>query len=307
MRRKHLRKPAVEITAALATAIAGLPLLPTGIVSLSWNAAIAHEPSGFEQGQPFVIRLGDGKYYYATVERLYEQKGVEMLAYRWNDGTRFGQGYLPLSQNNESIFTLEQARRRGFAMVNEPPAAQAAAPVQSSTTPAPAEARAAREEASAPKGPLNRDEQREMVAAHNRWREKVGVPELSWSSKLAQTAQDWAKHIEQTRACRIDASAHSDRKDLGENLAYFSAIRYSNGTRRMQEVDPARVVDSWAGERKNYDYASDSCSGVCGHYTQIVWKSTEQVGCGRAICSDESQVWVCNYSPPGNFVGQKPY
>ena len=40
---------------------------------------------------------------------------------------------------------------------------------------------------------------------------------------------------------------------------------------------------------------------------KIVWSNTTEVGCGMALCSDNSQFWVCNYTPPGNYRGQKPY
>jgi pathogenesis-related protein 1 len=46
---------------------------------------------------------------------------------------------------------------------------------------------------------------------------------------------------------------------------------------------------------------------LCGHYTQVVWKNSMEVGGGMAICDNKSQVWVCNYNPPGNVEGEKPY
>jgi pathogenesis-related protein 1 len=67
------------------------------------------------------------------------------------------------------------------------------------------------------------------------------------------------------------------------------------------------VVDAWGNEVNYYSYADNSCSGVCGHYTQLVWQSTREVGCAMAVCGDKAQIWVCTYHPAGNFVGQKPY
>src|SRR5712691_6171246 len=59
-------------------------------------------------------------------------------------------------------------------------------------------------------------------------------------------------------------------------------------------------------EARNYDYASNRCHGVCGYYTQIVWRDTREVGCGVAR-GPGREVWVCDYSPPGNWVGRRPY
>jgi len=48
---------------------------------------------------------------------------------------------------------------------------------------------------------------------------------------------------------------------------------------------------------------------VCGHYTQVVWSGTTHVGCAAAIDAscEWAQVWVCQYSPPGNYMGQTAY
>jgi pathogenesis-related protein 1 len=46
---------------------------------------------------------------------------------------------------------------------------------------------------------------------------------------------------------------------------------------------------------------------MCGHYTQVVWKDSKEVGCAAYQCDDKSQVWVCQYKPAGNYVDQKPF
>ena len=142
-----------------------------------------------------------------------------------------------------------------------------------------------------------------IVEAHNKWRSRVGVPDLQWSPELARMARQWANTLK-TRNCRLE---HSGREGYGENIFRASAVIWSDGRREIQEITPEKVVDSWGSEVKNYNYETDTCSGVCGHYTQIVWEETRKVGCGMAVCEDKSQVWVCNYYPPGNYVGKKPY
>jgi pathogenesis-related protein 1 len=149
-------------------------------------------------------------------------------------------------------------------------------------------------------------EQNDMVAAHNRWRQEVGAPEVKWSAHLAATAQGWADKLQQNQGCKM---THSGTSGLGENLYWASPLSYSDGTKKTQAVNATRVTDAWGSEKKHYDYASNTCAGgkVCGHYTQVVWKTTTEIGCAKAVCGDHSQVWVCHYAPPGNWRGQRPY
>ena len=131
----------------------------------------------------------------------------------------------------------------------------------------------------------------QILNAHNQWRQQVGVPPLSWSSELANYAQDWANQLSARGAIN-----HRPNNSFGENIFWISG----------RQASPAEVVDSWGNEVRDYDYNSNSCRNVCGHYTQVVWKNTQQVGCGVAR-SGEQEIWVCNYNPPGNYNGQRPY
>jgi pathogenesis-related protein 1 len=63
-------------------------------------------------------------------------------------------------------------------------------------------------------------------------------------------------------------------------------------------------------ERCDADCAQSLNSNGCGHYTQVVWRNTQRVGCGYSTCQSQGytfEIWVCNYDPPGNFIGQTPY
>lgn len=150
-----------------------------------------------------------------------------------------------------------------------------------------------------------------MTEAHNKVRAEVGVKGLAWSDDLTTYAQEWADHLALEQGCRMQHRSHQADigDDYGENLYWASARRLSDGTVEFQKITPENVVRSWAQEVADYSSEENSCrtGKVCGHYTQIVWEKTVQVGCGRAVCSDKSQIWVCNYDPPGNVVGQRPY
>jgi pathogenesis-related protein 1 len=130
-----------------------------------------------------------------------------------------------------------------------------------------------------------------LSAAHNQVRAGVGVAPLAWSPSLSRYAQDWANQLAANN-CQL---AHRPNRPYGENLFWTS-----NGATAQY------VVDFWAAEAANYDIETNGCDGVCGHYTQIVWATTTQVGCGMATCGSQ-QIWVCNYDPTGNLYGQKPY
>jgi pathogenesis-related protein 1 len=143
----------------------------------------------------------------------------------------------------------------------------------------------------------------EVLTTHNEVRASAlpapspALPQLAWADDLAASAQTYAE------LCNF---AHdSNLGFLGENLAVNAPAGF---------LDGRDVVLNWASELSDYDYDTNSCTGVCGHYTQIVWRDTAEVGCGVATCNgiqgftaNEGELWVCRYRDPGNFIGQKPY
>jgi pathogenesis-related protein 1 len=133
---------------------------------------------------------------------------------------------------------------------------------------------------------------RDFLAAHNAERAKVGTPALRWSEKLAASAQDWANHL-----AASGVFEHRRKSKFGENLYEL----------RGAKSTPAKVVERWSSEAPNFDEKANKCrGGPCGHYTQVVWRGTREVGCGVGR-SGAREVWVCEYDPPGNYVGQRPY
>jgi len=95
----------------------------------------------------------------------------------------------------------------------------------------------------------------------------------------------------------------------GENLFWASPEVFTDGQALLQEIDINNVFKAWAEEESFYDYQTNSClpGKDCGHFTQIIWHETQKVGCAMAICPDMSQIWACNYSPRGNYIGEWPY
>ncbi|XP_022336357.1 glioma pathogenesis-related protein 1-like [Crassostrea virginica] len=138
-----------------------------------------------------------------------------------------------------------------------------------------------------------------MVTAHNMFRRNVeptasNMVELQWNANLAEMADRWS------RRCQF---AHNNGRNnqsifssVGENLAYSSDDRKADS-----------YVQMWFDEVKDYVFETNTCSAVCGHYTQVVWATTEYVGCGKTYCSNLGGfLVVCNYAPAGNYPTQ-PY
>jgi pathogenesis-related protein 1 len=143
-----------------------------------------------------------------------------------------------------------------------------------------------------------------MLQAHNAVRAQHGLPPLAWSERLARDAASWVDQLAESESCRM---VHSDAAQ-GENLYWASPVRWSDGRTTVQSVSPAEVVRQWAAEQADYDYARNRCRAeACGHYTQIVWRETDAVGCAMRVCEDKAQLWACRYHPPGNIVGRRPY
>ena len=149
-----------------------------------------------------------------------------------------------------------------------------------------------------------------ITAAHNAVRANASPtpnPPLApycWSASVAATAQAWAD------GCQFKHNPALRSLAYGENIY---AAAYGGSPPSGQGLT---AVSLWASEAANYNYANNSCSGTCGHYTQIVWRTTEAIGCGLQHCTTNSPFggsfpnWtlvVCDYDPPGNYRGFRPY
>ena len=71
------------------------------------------------------------------------------------------------------------------------------------------------------------------------------------------------------------------------------------------------MVGLWVAEKKDYRpgiFQSNSISGDVenvGHYTQLIWRGSDQVGCATAMGRNE-EFLVCRYSSAGNVYGERP-
>ncbi|KAL1936315.1 hypothetical protein VTP01DRAFT_449 [Rhizomucor pusillus] len=122
-------------------------------------------------------------------------------------------------------------------------------------------------------------EDAEVLKLHNEFRAKHSAPALEWSTKLAEYAQKWSDR------CVFEHS----QGPYGENLA----MGYGSWT---------DAITAWYDEYKEYDYSNPGFSSATGHFTQLVWKGTTQLGCGVTKCLN-GPLYTCSYYKPGNIVG----
>ncbi|XP_050364643.1 pathogenesis-related protein 1C-like [Argentina anserina] len=134
----------------------------------------------------------------------------------------------------------------------------------------------------------------DYVDAHNTARLRVGVPNATWGDNVAAYAQRYANS--RTGDCSL---VHS-HGPYGENTAY------GYGTSSITGAD---AVNLWLAEKPYYNHASNCCvGGDCLHYTQVIWHYSIRLGCARVPCSNNDGWYViCNYDPPGNYFGKRPY
>jgi pathogenesis-related protein 1 len=126
---------------------------------------------------------------------------------------------------------------------------------------------------------------------HNMARREVGVQPLTWSKELSAYAQQWADHLAATATF-----SHRPNNQYGENI-FMGSSNYA----------PLDASEGWYSEKKDYTYGKFTGKGGTGHYTQMVWQNTTQVGVGVAISASGDIYVVANYAPAGNYIGEYPY
>ena len=166
---------------------------------------------------------------------------------------------------------------------------------------------------------VRRDEQRTMtdkqksdiVKHHNLLRAKEGAADMemmTWNESLAGASKAWAVQ------CKW---YHGFPPLPGTSLTKYGQNLYMI---RGPKINMVKAVQAWYDEKSDFDYDTLGCAAgkMCGHYTQVVWAASRQVGCAyhfctevrdekKAITSNDAEVLACDYLPQGNFVGEKPF
>jgi len=205
-------------------------------------------------------------------------------------------------------------------------------------------------------GPVKGKLRERILDEHNEMRRKVAKGEedrglgggqptatnmnkLKWNDELAKVAQRWA---EQCTGGHDDERGTKKYQTVGQNMAWEWRCDYP-----PFEIDPLNGIKGWYEEVKDFPTSQVSAwvagmanGKIIGHYTQMVWAKTKEIGCGYimvpcktdgctfrddipdgiSVISGASSTWlknkqceyrqifvVCNYGPTGNYIGQPIY
>ena len=129
----------------------------------------------------------------------------------------------------------------------------------------------------------------DMVAAHNKFRAEHGSPPLTLDERVSGVAQDYANRLASSGILEHSGGPY------GENLYMAEGM----------EVTGATAVEDWYAEIKDYNFSKPGFSERTGHFTQVVWKSSKQLGVGIA-CNGSKTYVVALYNLPGNYEGEFP-
>ena len=138
--------------------------------------------------------------------------------------------------------------------------------------------------------------EKRILDAHNAERARYGYQPLKWNPALESTATAYANRLAQ-----IGQLVHASREGRG--------IERENVNQGMLGWNTDQMLDNWLRERQYFipgifpDVSTTGNWYEVGHYSQMIWPETTDLGCGMAAGSG-SQWLVCRYSPGGNKDGK---
>lgn len=139
-----------------------------------------------------------------------------------------------------------------------------------------------------------------VLAAHNAERATLGIPPLRWNSDLVESAHRWGQYLASTG--RFEHAPERRMDPEGENLWAGTRGYYS----------PEAMVGGWIREKQYFKpgaFPYNSTTGRVadvGHYTQVMWRDTDEVGCA-VVRNAQEDVLVCRYRHAGNYRGERPF
>ncbi|XP_032219189.2 uncharacterized protein LOC5518573 [Nematostella vectensis] len=133
------------------------------------------------------------------------------------------------------------------------------------------------------------------LAQHNKYRQTHNAPAMTLDAEMTRSAKAYAAKL--ARMGSLQHSSSSERNGQGENLAMACG----------RELTSAGATDMWYNEVCKYDFNGGGFSSGTGHFTQVVWKASTELGIGAATTykgNMKCTYVVGRYRKAGNFRGR---
>ncbi|KAH8334327.1 hypothetical protein KR059_009026 [Drosophila kikkawai] len=147
---------------------------------------------------------------------------------------------------------------------------------------------------------------KEVLNASNKFRAMHGCPALTVNPELNKLAQEWANVLKVLTIFCLFISHLYFLQHLRDNniMQHRPNPKYGENIFLSGGMDVAGdlPVEMWYREMSSYDFNKAEFVAKSGHFTQLIWKASKEMGAGVARKDDRTWV-VCNYNPPGNVGG----
>jgi pathogenesis-related protein 1 len=145
-------------------------------------------------------------------------------------------------------------------------------------------------------------EVQQFLNHHNQTRSELNIPPLEWNERIAAYAQEWADYLANKKKCKMihRYELKQNEAGYGENIFWGSSVKY---------FTPLDASIAWYNEKDKFNGRAITWEELpqTGHYTQMIWSSTKEIGAGKAICPSGAIIIVANYNPGGNIIGSNPF
>ena len=135
---------------------------------------------------------------------------------------------------------------------------------------------------------------KESLSKHNELRKLHSSQELKINEQLNVIAQKYAEYLASKNKFQHSKNKYNN-ENLGENI-YSCTGTILTGN---------EMTDEWYSEIDDYDFNKPEKSENinCGHFTQVIWNGSKEVGFGGAMSKKGVWYGVANYYPAGNILG----
>ena len=133
-------------------------------------------------------------------------------------------------------------------------------------------------------------QEQDILDIHNRKRALHNSPPLKLNSDLNELAKKSANKISKNKTFTKNIY---NGEYLGENIFIYKGLI----------LEPENICNEWYDEIKNYDKSLNKYQKNTGHFTQMIWKETKEIGFGYTN-NDGIYYAVVYYYPAGNTLGE---